>query len=411
MLLCICAVFCVAQNLYPYCIEEYGCGYVDKKLAFVIEPKFDKVWKFGEGLAAVKIGEKRGFINEKGEFAIEAKFDAAGSFSHSLAPVKLEGKYGLINKNAEFIVEPTYTHISDFSKKSGLAMVDLNDKCGFINTKGEVAIDIKFEHCGEFYDGGLAAVKSNGKWGYIDTKGEFVIEPKFDLAISFVHNNFAWVKVGELWGALNKKGKFVIEPAYIEVQQYANGYTSVVQQQYRYLNVYFFDKNGEDDLRVERVLHGSHIDNSLHAHNEKGNQYVIVFETYDHFTGEIKVADIEGMKIVKDKKGKTLFPKDLTKPKGEIEDAQKALEDFHQKLASGNTKEALESIFFYKKPADEKQLPANEPTPQNITYDSATFYDDGKIAQIDFSYTDKNGKKIIKTQTLMYIKDRWRVVF
>ncbi len=50
-------------------------GLIDKSGKFVIKPKFDYVWSFGEGLVAVKLNGKYGFIDKSGEFVIEPIFD------------------------------------------------------------------------------------------------------------------------------------------------------------------------------------------------------------------------------------------------------------------------------------------------------------------------------------------------
>jgi len=39
-------------------------GYIDHTGAFVIQPRFDQVEHFSEGLAAVKIGSKWGFVSQ-----------------------------------------------------------------------------------------------------------------------------------------------------------------------------------------------------------------------------------------------------------------------------------------------------------------------------------------------------------
>jgi len=44
-------------------------GYIDRAGTFVIEPKFDEAFEFAEGLAAVRVGVKRGYIDLKGRIA------------------------------------------------------------------------------------------------------------------------------------------------------------------------------------------------------------------------------------------------------------------------------------------------------------------------------------------------------
>ncbi|EQB6082365.1 WG repeat-containing protein, partial [Campylobacter coli] len=118
-------------------------SFLDKNGEFAIEPKFDYVWSFWEGLAKVELNGKWGFIDKSGKIVIEPKFDEAWSFWEGLAGVGLNGKWGFMDKNGKIVIEPKFDSIWDFSE-------------------------------------GLAAVELNGKWGFIDKNGEFAIEPKFD---------------------------------------------------------------------------------------------------------------------------------------------------------------------------------------------------------------------------------------
>ncbi|EGF5889274.1 WG repeat-containing protein [Campylobacter coli] len=86
-------------------------SFLDKNGEFAIEPKFDYVWSFGEGLVAVKLNGKYGFIDKNGEFAIEPNFDDAWYFREGLAKVGLNGKYGLIDKSGKIVIEPIFDDI------------------------------------------------------------------------------------------------------------------------------------------------------------------------------------------------------------------------------------------------------------------------------------------------------------
>ncbi|EIQ8871589.1 WG repeat-containing protein, partial [Campylobacter coli] len=50
----------------------------DKNGKIVIEPKFDGVGNFSEGLARVELNGKYGFIDKSGKIVIEPKFDDIG---------------------------------------------------------------------------------------------------------------------------------------------------------------------------------------------------------------------------------------------------------------------------------------------------------------------------------------------
>ena len=62
-------------------------GYIDTTGEMMIEPGFDNVGNFSEGLAAARINFKHGFIDRKGEWVIEPRFDWAWDFSEGLAAV------------------------------------------------------------------------------------------------------------------------------------------------------------------------------------------------------------------------------------------------------------------------------------------------------------------------------------
>ncbi|EAK8647303.1 WG repeat-containing protein [Campylobacter coli] len=118
-------------------------SFLDKNGEFAIEPKFDYVWSFWEGLAGVKLNGKWGFIDKNGEFAIKPKFDDAWNFNEGLAGVKLNGKYGFIDKNGEFVIKPNFDDAWYF--REGLAKVGLNGKYGLIDKSGKIVIEPIFD--------------------------------------------------------------------------------------------------------------------------------------------------------------------------------------------------------------------------------------------------------------------------
>lgn len=55
---------------------ESSAGFLDYDGNFVIDPVFEDVWSFSEGLAAAQIDGKIGFIDKSGQFIIPPKFEA-----------------------------------------------------------------------------------------------------------------------------------------------------------------------------------------------------------------------------------------------------------------------------------------------------------------------------------------------
>ncbi len=196
--------------------EKYG--FIDKSGNIVIEPQFQGVYDFSDGLAKIYTsGEfNTAYIDETGKVVIEPKFDIGSNFSEGFAwvgfdpekkPYKI-GKLtlytsqsshsfnyniGFIDKTGKFITEPVFTFAGNFSE--GLAFVRTKEnKFGFIDKTGKFAIEPKFDWTDDFSEG-LALVFVNEKYGFIDKTGKFVIKPQFTKAESF-SEGLAVVKIG-----------------------------------------------------------------------------------------------------------------------------------------------------------------------------------------------------------------------
>ncbi|EGC6734148.1 WG repeat-containing protein [Campylobacter coli] len=168
---------------------EGKCHYDDASSCKMLQTIYKEKCDDGDGKACfagifvsgdlirVKIDGQWSFLDKNGEFAIEPKFDYVWSFGEGLVAVKLNGKYGFIDKNGEFVIKPKFNAVWGFSE--GLVAVKLNGKWGFIDKSGKIVIESKFDSGGHFSEG-LAGVKLNGKYGLIDKSGKIVIEPIFD---------------------------------------------------------------------------------------------------------------------------------------------------------------------------------------------------------------------------------------
>lgn len=75
-------------------------GYVDRQGNWVIEPRFDNAYSFSDGLAGVRIGEKRGFITPDGALAVPAEFDDFYRHDGGVAAVRQGEGWGVIAPGA-----------------------------------------------------------------------------------------------------------------------------------------------------------------------------------------------------------------------------------------------------------------------------------------------------------------------
>uniref|UniRef100_UPI001F31B696 WG repeat-containing protein n=1 Tax=Campylobacter coli TaxID=195 RepID=UPI001F31B696 len=127
---------------------EGKCHYDDESSCKMLQTIYKEKCDDGDGKACfagifvsgdlikVKIDGQWSFLDKNGEIAIEPKFDYVWSFSEGLAKVELNGKWGFINKSGKIVIEPKFDKVWDF--REGLATVKLNGKWGFIDKSGKI---------------------------------------------------------------------------------------------------------------------------------------------------------------------------------------------------------------------------------------------------------------------------------
>jgi len=162
-------------------------GYMDKAGRVVINPVWDDVVFWGEGLALVFRDHKGGFIDQKGKVVVPLEFEQGGPFREGLAPVMRNGKWGFIDKTGTVVIESQWENAIGFHK--GLAGVQRNGKWGFIDKAGKVMTELRWDEVNSFHQE-LALVKKDKKVGFIDQTGRVVIEPQWDIARFYWENQW-----------------------------------------------------------------------------------------------------------------------------------------------------------------------------------------------------------------------------
>ncbi|MBN2026001.1 MAG: WG repeat-containing protein [Actinobacteria bacterium] len=252
--------------------EENLYGYIDGNGEMVVKPQFDSASSFSEGLASVRVGNKRGYIDRSGEFVIEPQFYNAREFSEGLAAVAAadSGLWGYIDKSGGFVIEPQFIDAKSFHEgraavqfkegvidrygyidntgrivaepqwynaydfSEGLAQVweanTVESPRGFIDQTGEYAIPPElpgidnFGGRGDFHDGRALV---GGDLGYIDNSGKKVIDIEgFDDFERFCEG-LAPVEIGGKWGFIDIYGNIVIEPQWDAVSLFSEGIAKV----------------------------------------------------------------------------------------------------------------------------------------------------------------------------------------
>ncbi len=203
-------------------------GSINTKGELLIEPNFDRIHFIQNSrdsiLRIYKNCEKYGVVDSTGRLAVEVKYDKIGQISEDRVPVKLGSKWGFVDKNGTPITPTKYEKVQPFSE--GLAAVRYKRKWGYINRKGNLIIDHQFRRAGNFSDGkSWAAISSF--LGYIDQKGAMIIEPQYHKCEDF-NNGLAIVRIGSEHGVINESGKFVVKPKFKKIEPFGENGLAVV---------------------------------------------------------------------------------------------------------------------------------------------------------------------------------------
>ena len=89
-------------------LHNEAWGVIDRSGRWVIQPMFEGLWNFSDGLAKFEKRGKYGFVDNQGNVQITADFDFAHEFCGGLAYAVKEGERGYINKKGDFVWKNKY---------------------------------------------------------------------------------------------------------------------------------------------------------------------------------------------------------------------------------------------------------------------------------------------------------------
>ena len=232
--------------------EDGNRGYIDKTGKYVINPPSPGCASFFEGVAAAKVSEngtKWGYIDKTGKFDIQPQFDFALDFSEGLAGIKIcvswYPLWGFINHKGEIVIRPRYDLVSDFTEGLARATVGVwtrpDWRTYYIDKAGKWVVSNSFISAGDFSEG-LANICEdyNKKYGFIDKTGKYVIEPQFDSALKFSDGLAPVACMADAslkFGYIDKKGTFIILPQFSKAYNFNDGLALVrIDRKWKFIN-------------------------------------------------------------------------------------------------------------------------------------------------------------------------------
>lgn len=150
--------------------DTYGA--IDRNGQIIIEPIYETVSHFVNGLAYVCQDDLYGYANEQGEFITDFIYEEAEPFWDNRAVVRIDGKCGLIDTEGNMIIEPEYDWLIRGWDEYIHAELDGKDGCFYAD--GTPMIPVIYDTL-EPFKNGEAPFESDGLWGVINTDGEIVV--------------------------------------------------------------------------------------------------------------------------------------------------------------------------------------------------------------------------------------------
>ena len=216
----------------------------------IVPCKYDAVYDYSEGLAAVELNGKWGYIDKTGKEVIPCQYDDTWGFEDGLAAVAIKtsdgDQHGFIDKTGKVVVPFGKYENLTLGFSEGMASVDINGKWGFIDTAGKEVIPGRYDWAEDFREG-LAVVVRDDKWGYIDQTGKEVIPCQFSGQALWFSEGLAAVGVGEAWeegtyGYIDRTGKVVVPCEYDSSWDFCEGMVRVMRGE----KVGFADATGKE---------------------------------------------------------------------------------------------------------------------------------------------------------------------
>ncbi|HOZ88400.1 MAG TPA: WG repeat-containing protein, partial [Bacteroidia bacterium] len=197
--------------LFPYQRRDLT-GFINSTGQLVIQPMYDAVTDFQEGLSVVSKNDSVFFVNKENNNVFGKFFSEAFTFKNGIAPVKQNNKWFFINRLGQQ-VSKFYNEISESSNSAFI--VKVNDKYGAVDNFGQEIIAPKYIKLGDFKNEFAYYIEDN-KYGFVSKVGG-QHRAEFEWISDFNNKQVAIIKKDGLYGLINAQGTYILEPQYDQV--------------------------------------------------------------------------------------------------------------------------------------------------------------------------------------------------
>lgn len=198
-------------------------GFIDTKGKCVIEPKYDGVIPFNDGLAlaSIEVDGKSDVIllNKDGKETKLKDVDANDFIASSEGIVLLKDGENITGYDAkgEKIIKlgSKFKNVSGFT--NGYAFYSDGDAYGLIDKKGEVVIRAKYKDSGSIYADFVTFDNNDNKVVICDFNGQEIVSTEFKYILPFFNGKEAFARENNKYIFINNKGEEVNKESFHSV--------------------------------------------------------------------------------------------------------------------------------------------------------------------------------------------------
>lgn len=168
------------RALFPVQVDG-DWGYMTRDGEMALRPRFDRAYRFVNGRALIRQGDRYGFADTSGSVVIPPSFARAWHFSKGMAPVRRDSLWGFIDRSGTMVVRPTFTRIAGIPEKGRPPPLDET-----ASTADVSALLVPPPHTPPpYFSQRRTRIRTDDGWGYADRQGRVRIVPRFAQAWAF----------------------------------------------------------------------------------------------------------------------------------------------------------------------------------------------------------------------------------
>lgn len=203
------------ETYYEISVKPHATGIISSK-GLIVEPEYDKISPYSEGLSAAKKNGKWGYLDTEGHVALPFEYDNASSF---------KGNYARVTKDTRtFVIDRAGHEICDKVEElrfgcddplEGFFAGKKDGKYGLLDDKGNFILPCEFDGIERWGVTPLIQVCKDNKYGVYDLSGKEVIKIDFDILHDPRSEGTPVTISSVVWeneGVVNAEGKFILNP-------------------------------------------------------------------------------------------------------------------------------------------------------------------------------------------------------